>query len=841
MILFNLFEKLSQGIESIIQLHQTLYIKIEAKILEEEENQRFRIKKSILLYNCYLTVLYFVINPIINHHASRIFSLFNILMTFGQIYILRGDDHSLIGNFAYIQTILSVLLQYFLLDEPLTIIGLILANQLSFFLFPENKLLERIYIPSIIILLGVMQRDFFESTSMWDEKFSGTIKSFFYSCPLTFFLHYYGAKNLITCYRLKLIDNMEIQTELQDTLNLLEKSNQDLKEALQSRELFIASVSHELRNPLNCLIGNIELLRLDVKNEKWIKTLDTCKLCSEVLLGQINNVLDVAKINAEKLELHYLPENFSKIIDKVWKISSISIQQKKLKGDLKILGGFPKYIKTDSHRLTQILLNLIGNATKFVKNGGVTVIASWHEDAKIVSLKNPSQEYIDLLNQNKKPSSLNLPKSDDEVPFDNNIHLSASSEYHDLIEKTIALEGVMKRDFGPKLISRVESSDYIESISSSPTPEKKQTCFKSFNTPTEGVIKIEVIDTGCGISQEALRNLFQPFKQADSSITRRFGGTGLGLYITKQIVEKMGGEIVAFSHENYGSDFCVLIPVTTVNQNEVHEEEEERKSSEENIMRSLIVDDNLDNQMILKSYFKKLGIQSEVAGNGLEALKMFKEKGSGYFNFITMDLQMPGMDGLNSCEEIRKYEKSVGSAEEIPILIITGNCNETQKNKCLDKNGAVRAFNFFRKPFTFDECKSMVQLIVMKGKSVQREPVKVLIVDDDGFNLTVTKEYLQRNNFVCKTCASGAEAINSLKSENYDVILMDCEMPEMDGFTTTSLLKKIYPNAYVIGVTGNRREECLRRCLDSGMSEVETKPVDFKKLINSINHKLSRA
>ncbi len=826
-----MIQKISQGIEKIIQLHQTLYLNIEAKILEGENNQRFRIKKSILLYNCYLTVLYFVINPIINHHASIIFSIFNILLTLGQIITLRGDNHYLIGSYVYVQTIISVLLQYFLLDEPLTIIGLVLANQHTFFLFPENKLLEKVYIPSIIILLGIMQRDFFESTSMWEEKFSGTIKSFFYSWPLTFFLHYYGAKNLITCYRLKLIDNMEIQKELQETLNLLEKSNKNLKEALQSRELFIASVSHELRNPLNCLIGNIELLRLDVKNEKWLKTLETCKLCSEVLLGQINNVLDVAKINAEKLELHYLPENFSKIIDKVWKISSISIQQKKLKGELKILGGFPNFIKTDSHRLTQILLNLIGNATKFAKTGGISVIASWHQNAKIESLKNPSQEYIDLLSHNKK-SSFDLLRGDNEASFDSDTTFATSSEYHDLIEKTIALEGVLKREFGAKLINRIESNDYIESTPRNSTvPEKKKSCFKNYNIPTEGIIKIEVIDTGCGISQEALQNLFQPFKQADSSITRRFGGTGLGLYITKQIVEKMGGEILAFSHENYGSDFCVLIPVTTVNQNEVHEEEEESGSQ---VMKGLIVDDSLENQMIFKSYFEKLGIQADIAGNGLEALKMFKEKGRKYYNFITMDLQMPIMDGLTSSEEIRKHERLIGAEEDpVPIIMITGNCGDTQKNKCLDKNGLIKASNFFRKPFTFDECKSMIQSLTIK------EPLKVLIVDDDSFNLAVTKEYLQRNNFICKTCISGAEAISSIKSEDYDVVLMDCEMPEMDGFTTTNLLKKIRPNAYVIGVTGNRREECLKRCLDSGMNEVETKPVDFKKLIININKRKS--
>jgi len=534
------------------------------------------------------------------------------------------------------------------------------------------------------------------------------MQSFSSSWPLIFFLHHNVTRTLTTSYRLKLIDNMEIQKELKVTLNLLEKANRDLQQALQSRELFIASVSHELRNPLNCLLGNIELLRLDVKNEKWIKTLDTCKLCSEILLGQINNVLDMAKINAEKLELHYLPENFSKIVDKIWRISLISIEQKKLNGDLKILGGFPKYVKVDSHRITQVLLNLIGNATKFAKKGSISVVISWHQNGKIEDLKNPCQEYIHLLNENKKtfmtPSECPV-----EVSFEGSTTGSGSySEYDSPVEKMIAFEGILKRDFSPKLMKGIESKDCNGS--------EEKLCFKNYDNPTQGVIKIEVIDTGCGISEEALQNLFQPFKQADSSITRRFGGTGLGLYITKQIVEKMGGEILAFSHENYGSDFCILLPVTTANRNEVKENDEcERFEGFEGNMRVLIVDDAQENQMILRSYFKKFGIQSDVAGDGLEALKMFKEKDEKYYGLITMDLQMPLMDGLTASEEIRKYEKLIGASSEVPIIILTGNCSDTQKNKCLDSNGPIRALNFFRKPFSFDECKSVIQELKAKN------------------------------------------------------------------------------------------------------------------------------
>jgi len=523
---------------------------------------------------------------------------------------------------------------------------------------------------------------------------------------------------------------MSIQEELKDTLDLLEKTNKDLKGAIQARELFIASVSHELRNPLNGLMGNIELLRLEVKNEKWLKALDTCKISSEILLGQINNVLDVAKINAEKLELHSQPENFHKLVEKVWKISEISIKQKKLQGELHIAKNFPKYIELDSHRLTQILLNLIGNASKFCKEGFINVVITWHPNAALETLRKPTHSFVSHKNEKILASFTNIP------PIDKRRQRSytdlAFYEYEDREKRLTNMNDILQRKFDVKSLRDVEQTSISYSFNDINKPlSGHESLFDSSDfEKKQGIIKIEVVDSGCGMTQETVGNLFKPFSQADSSITRKFGGTGLGLYITKQIIQKMGGEIHAYSKEGQGSTFCVLIPAETARRDEAMKEEESMKNlMKEDIhqlpeARALIVDDLPDNQFILSNYLEKLNIQVDLANNGLEALELFKSKPEGYYSFVTMDLQMPVMDGLTASKEIRKHEAKLGVDSEVPIIVITGNCAETEKFKCLNPHGEIRAFNFFRKPFTFWECKSAVQAILstVQVKKCERLP-----------------------------------------------------------------------------------------------------------------------
>jgi len=847
---------LTNGIRTLLYLyqkcynfHQYHYNRLEQKILESEEYERYRIKKSILLYHSYLIIVFYLVIPILNPFASFTKSLIHITSAVCQIFILKGKNQKLIGSYVYIHGLISLLSQYLTEGESLTIIGLVLANQHMFFLFPEGRALSKIYIPIIILVVRSMQSQLLKSINFCDHNLEYSLRSLAYSWPAIYIFHHLGAQNLTTSYRVALIGKINVQKELKATLGLLEKTNKDLQEAAQSRELFIASVSHELRNPLNCLIGNIELLRLEIKNEKWLTALESCKISSEVLLGHINNVLDVAKINAEKLEIHFVPGNFYRLVEKVWKISAMTLKQKNLKGEVRIAHRFPKFIEMDSHRLTQILLNLIGNASKFALEGFVHVIITWHEEKSSMSeLIEPSQDFK-LLTSKRKRTLLNKSVATTfETISGPKLTDAPSIEFANENEKSQAIDDFLHREFCPKFLDQVVSSGFIQSsVEDTALERKTEKRFQSCRSKEKGIIKIEVVDSGCGMSPEALKGLFQPFKQADASITRQFGGTGLGLYITKQIIQKMGGEIYVQSKEGVGSSFTVLLPATTASQEDVEEEnvteaQNEGEMNSEKPIRALIVDDIQVNQLILSSYLKKMNIESDVANNGLDAVNIFKAKGPNYYSFITMDLQMPVMDGLTASAEIRKYEKILGVKEIVPIIVVTGNCTDTEKTMCLDPEGNIRAHNFFRKPFTFGECKSTIQALLAEAQSTTiKKPLRILIVDDDALSGQVSKEHFTKSGFICTPCNSGKEALNMMYKENFELILINCDMLDIDGYVTAKHIRSLRPSAFIIGITGQRREECLKKSQENGMSEIQTKPVDYRKLSMLMKKKLSES
>jgi signal transduction histidine kinase/CheY-like chemotaxis protein len=538
----------------------------------------------------------------------------------------------------------------------------------------------------------------------------------------------------------------EMNQKLKNALSLLEERNKELNAAVKTRELFIAGVSHEFRNPLNSMMGNIELLSLEIKDEKWQEMLNTCKICGDVILGLMNNVLDVVKINAEKLELSLQPVNFHTLIEKVWNVSAIKMREKGLKGHLNLSGNLPQYLEVDSHRLNQILLNVIGNATKFTSNGFVKVILSWHHGVELEELGEPNYEFLNYSRiQREKTSPFQskntIQEESSESGFDswgdctsNGIRTPRETRGGSFRNETN--RNLAQRTFATRTLSDV--NDSINQIILSENDkhiEARPHHYQGENLKKQlGILKIEVIDSGCGISPSAKEKIFQPFTQADSSITRRFGGTGLGLYISKQLVNKMGGKMHAFSEENCGTNFCILIPTNSATAQDCDEDDEgaaavntvpnttkettttTEKKIEHDIVRALVVEDIPLNQTLMLEYLKKINIEADVANNGKEAIKKFREKGFGYYSCVFMDIQMPVMDGMTASKKIRRYEmrKNLAVEDRIPIIMVTGNCTEMEKNYCLNPEGDIKASYFFRKPFVFEECKSCVKNILCR-------------------------------------------------------------------------------------------------------------------------------
>lgn len=826
----------------------------EKAISGTEKDIPSKLKKGMLLYYCESMIVYYVLLYLYNPHAPFIRCIVYGIVTFSMILLLRKYSYKTMSRvFVVANTMAVYVAATFNENEPLKVILLALMIHNVFFLLPDKIWIRMGYIAVTISIIQKAQSRLFTciAEGNW-HKLEIMLTDFHYTWPLIFLMNHSGEFHLARAYQKAVHETKEFQNKLSEsnqklinanqklsqTLSELEKRNEELKEALQARELFIASVSHELRNPLNAMIGNIELLILDMVNPKWLQMLETCKVCGEVLLGLINNVLDVAKINAEKLELHYLPENFHRLAEKIWKISSMRINQKGLEGVLRISHNFPKYLEIDSHRLTQVLLNLIGNSSKFTAQGFVKVIMTWCEDQDLENLKEPNFEYTQLFAHRKRSETEAYVPDELEVEC-----LAVNTQASDQVidEERISspldspLTGLNPRFFNHILCSKyaalslTETKLHIPNIPGSYSSRKRR-----------GVIKIEIIDTGCGISQPALHRIFQPFTQADSSITRRFGGTGLGLYITQQLIQKMGGQIKVYSEEKVGSNFCVLIPTQTVTREEVKEklhEELENCTTQDVVkdIRALVVDDGHSNQAVICSYLKKLSIQAETANNGKEALEMFKNKPLDYYTFITMDLQMPVMDGLTACKRIRAYENEMEACTNIPIIVITGNCTEIEKNECLREDGQIKADYFYRKPFSYEECKNAAQFIINKKSMNSSRKNKVLIVDDDPFNQMVINEYLRKYGFKCEICANGLQALQKLSKEKFDAVLMDCEMPQMDGYTATRKIIEMNPKILVIGITGNTGGKPIERALASGMKYVESKPINFQKLVNLLS------
>jgi len=514
----------------------------------------------------------------------------------------------------------------------------------------------------------------------------------------------------------------EMNQKLKNTLSLLEEKNKELNTAIKTRELFIAGVSHEFRNPLNSMMGNIELLSLEIKDPKWKEMLNTCKICGDVLLGLINNILDVAKINAEKLELSVQPVNFYRLIEKAWSVLAIKIREKGLKGHLYLSANLPQYLEMDSHRLNQILLNIVGNATKFTNDGFVKVYLSWHTNKTMQELKEPSSEYLSYTRRSvdlTHHSSNHLMRCDEPSIDGHFSNESVSEKVFDSLASDITLK-VSRRNFSAKTLTDLNYHAHQIYLTEYDKDVESKASFRIEKQKQAGVLKIEVFDSGCGINSSALDKLFQPFTQADSSITRRFGGTGLGLYITKQLIQKMEGEMYAYSEEHHGTNFCILIPTQSANSGLIEDDDILHRGNHQGSLKALVVDDIPLNQTLMTQYLKRMNIQAEIANNGEEAVMKFKEKGYGYYSFISMDIQMPVMDGLTASKRIRQHEASRGFEKNIPIMMVTGNCTEMEKNYCLNPKGEIRASYFFRKPFVFEECKACVKNLLNSDAAVEK-------------------------------------------------------------------------------------------------------------------------
>lgn len=385
-------------------------------------------------------------------------------------------------------------------------------------------------------------------------------------------------------YRLINQQNQDLEkTVTTRTLELIH-ANERAEAANQAKSEFLANMSHEIRTPLTAIIGYADTLQNDTLDaDRSSKAVATIVRTGNHLLGVINEILDLSKIEEEKLDIELLDIPLFPLLTDVSAVAAMQATDRNLEFSIEHHFPLPGIIHTDPTRLKQILLNLCSNAVKFTEQGAVRIEISWDQPGE---------------------------------------HLQFS-----------------------------------------------------------------VRDTGIGMNEEQQQHLFGRFSQADESTTRRFGGSGLGLYISKQLAEKLGGDIDLTSTPGEGSCFTAVIDCGPVSQKDiVHNTEQIKEQIKEQIAAQtdsehlrlcghiLLAEDNKDNQDLISYYLEQLGLQVSIADNGAIAVDMAQKN---EFDLILMDMQMPVLDGLHATGQLR----SEGYKQ--PIVALTANAMKSYQQQCL--------------------------------------------------------------------------------------------------------------------------------------------------------------
>lgn len=353
----------------------------------------------------------------------------------------------------------------------------------------------------------------------------------------------------------------------------------------------------------------------------------------------------------------------------------------------------------------------------------------------------------------------------------------------------------------------------------------------------------EVIDTGIGLSEEQQQSLFERFTQADGSTTRQYGGTGLGLTITKQLVELMGGEVSVESTLNEGSTFITAIPLTKSDHSTAPQ-----PSPALNKEYILIVDDNYTNRKLLIDLFKFWEIPCQQAETGTDALKALShaaEQGRP-FTIAIIDMQMPVMDGVQLAQLIRQQD----NISETQMVLLTSQARRGDAKKMQ----AIGFHGFITKPINqSDLYNALLQIAGLEdARLITRHTAHelnlfnahVLVVEDNITNQLVAQGMLAKFGLKVSIANNGKEAVDALTANRYDLVFMDCQMPIMDGFQATTTIRNTNSNVQqhdipIIAMTANAMAEDKAHCLASGMNDFIAKPVSPTELHQALNNWLA--
>ena len=537
-------------------------------------------------------------------------------------------------------------------------------------------------------------------------------------------------------------------------------ARQQAEFANKTKSDFLANMSHEMRTPMNAIIGMATIAKKTPYPEKKEYCLNRIENASIHLMGIINDILDMSKIEANKFKLTNEEFNFERMLQKVISALNFRIEEKKQFFTIHIDHRIPEYLYGDEIRLSQVITNLLSNAIKFTPEGG-----SVHFDAVLED------------------------------------------------EQALVYKGPLRKDE----IGTLELSD--------------DWC----------VLRMRVTDNGIGLTAEQKTRIWNSFEQAESGSSRKFGGTGLGLAISRNIVEMMGGEIFVISSPGNGSSFIFT----------VHLKKSYRKKNTINEtidwknIRILAVDDDQNISDYFTDIAGRLGFICDTASNGEDA--MYKMCNTGPYNFFFINWILSDMDGVALSRAIKKTDPNASVA----LMISSTDWNALDDNT---KNSGPDIF--LKKPLfpsaivdSITKCLGKEDRIpVLAVEETGTELFKgrtIMLVEDVDINREIVLALLEPLGLTVICAVDGLEAVQLFRHspDNFDLILMDIQMPVMDGYEATGQIRAFESETRkqhvpIIALTANVFKEDVEKCLAVGMNDHVGKPLDSNLIIDKLRQYL---